>query len=227
MNNIGENHALRPLGVGTPSTQDAQGNPDLGKDAFLKLMMTQMANQDPTAPQDSQEMASQLAQFSTLEVMQQTNEKLDALLMAQAAGNQTSMANLIGKDIKINSSELNHLEGEAENMNILLEGPAKEVTVTIKNDAGVPVRTLHLGTQGKGSFDVEWDGLDDDGNPAPEGLYNFSVGAVDENDEKVEASANIITHVDGMSFENGFPELLCGDLRIALENVLEILEATS
>ena len=226
MNNIGENYALRPFGVDTPSTQDAQATLTSAK-MRSETMMTQMANQDPTAPQDSQEMASQLAQFSTLEVMQQTNEKLDALLMAQAAGNQTSMANLIGKDIKINSSELNHLQGEAENMSILLEGPAKEVTVTIKNEAGVPVRTLHLGTQGKGSFDVEWDGQNDDGNPAPEGLYSFSVGAVDENDEKVEASANIVAHVDGMSFENGFPELLCGDLRIALENVLEILEATS
>jgi flagellar basal-body rod modification protein FlgD len=67
-------------------------------------MMTQMANQDPTSPQDSQEMASQLAQFSTLEAMNSTNDRLDALLLGQAVGNQTAMANLIGKDIKINSS---------------------------------------------------------------------------------------------------------------------------
>ena len=165
MSTVTENYALRPLGVGAPSTQDTQGNPEMGKDAFLKLMMTQMANQDPTAPQDSQQMATQLAQFSTLEAMQQTNAKLGALLMAQAAGNQTAMANLIGKDIKINSSELDHQSGDAENMSILLEGPAKEVTVTIKDASGNAVRTLHLGTQGKGSFDVEWDGLDENGEP--------------------------------------------------------------
>ena len=61
MSTVTENYALRPLGVGAPSTQDTQGNPEMGKDAFLKLMMTQMANQDPTAPQDSQQMATQLA----------------------------------------------------------------------------------------------------------------------------------------------------------------------
>lgn len=227
MNNIGDNHALRPLGVDTPTTQDAQGSPELGKDAFFKLMMAQMANQDPTAPQDSQEMAAQLAQFSTLEIMIQTNRKLDALLMAQTAGNQTSMANLIGKDIKINTTEIDHQEGDTENINIHLEGPAKEVSVTIQNDTGITVRTLQMGTQGTGSFDVAWDGLDENGDPVPEGLYSFSVGAVDEDDTKVESSANIIAHVDGMSFENGYPELLCGDLRIPLENVLEILEATS
>ena len=90
-------------------------------------------------------------------------------------------------------------------MSILLEGPAKEVTVTIKDASGNAVRTLHLGTQGKGSFDVEWDGLDENGEPAPDGLYTFSVGAVDEDDVKVEASANIVAHVDGMSFEKWLP----------------------
>ena len=133
---IGTNNQVRPGAIGAPTTQDAQGNPELDKQAFLKLMMTQMANQDPTAPQDSQEMAAQLAQFSTLEVMQSTNDRLDALLLGQAVGNQTSMANLIGKDIKINTSEMDHKEGNIENINLTLAGPAEEVTVTIKNESG-------------------------------------------------------------------------------------------
>ncbi len=223
---IGTNNQIRPGSIGAPSTQDAQGNPELDKQAFLKLMMTQMANQDPTAPQDSQEMAAQLAQFSTLEVMQATNDRLDALLLGQAVGNQTSMANLIGKDIKINTSEMDHQEGDVENINLTLQGPAEEVTVTIKNENGVVVRTLQLGEQPGGSFDMEWDGLDDNGNPAPEGVYSFDVGAIDGDDNKIESQANIVAHVDGMSFENGYPELLCGDIRVPLENVLEIHEAS-
>jgi flagellar basal-body rod modification protein FlgD len=223
---IGTNNQIRPGSIGAPSTQAAQGNPELDKQAFLKLMMTQMANQDPTSPQDSQEMASQLAQFSTLEAMNSTNDRLDALLLGQAVGNQTAMANLIGKDIKINSSELDHEEGALENINLRLDGPAEEVTVTIKNEHGLTVRTLQLGEQSGGSFDVEWDGLDDNGNPADEGVYTFSVGAIDADENKVESQANIVAHVEGMSFENGYPELICGDLRIPLENVLEIHESS-
>ena len=223
---IGTNNQVRPGAIGAPTTQDAQGNPELDKQAFLKLMMTQMANQDPTAPQDSQEMAAQLAQFSTLEVMQSTNDRLDALLLGQAVGNQTSMANLIGKDIKINTSEMDHKEGNVENINLTLAGPAEEVTVTIKNESGMTVRTLQLGEQPSGSFDMEWDGLDDNGNPVPEGVYSFDVGAIDEDDNKIESQANIVAHVNGMSFENGYPELICGDIRVPLENVLEIHEAS-
>jgi flagellar basal-body rod modification protein FlgD len=223
---IGTNNQLRPGSIGAPSTQEAQGNPELDKQAFLKLMMTQMANQDPTSPQDSQAMAAQLAQFSTLEAMNSTNDRLDALLLGQAVGNQTSMANLIGKDIKINSSELDHQEGELENINLRLDGPAEEVTVTIKNEHGLTIRTLQLGEQSGGSFDVEWDGLDDNGNPAAEGVHTFSVGAINADDEKVESQANIVAHVEGMSFENGYPELICGDLRIPLENVIEIHESS-
>ena len=223
---IGTNNQIRPGGIGAPTTQDAQGNPELDKQAFLKLMMTEMANQDPTAPQYSQEMAAQLAQFSTLEVMQSTNDRLDALLLGQAVGNQTSMANLIGKDIKINTSEMDHKEGNVENINLTLAGPAEEVTVTIKNESGMTVRTLQLGEQPSGSFDMEWDGLDDNGNPVPEGVYSFDVGAIDKDDNKIESQANIVAHVNGMSFENGYPELICGDIRVPLENVLEIHEAS-
>ena len=73
---------------------------------------------------------------------------------------------------------------------------------------------------------MEWDGLDDNGNPVPEGVYSFDVGAIDEDDNKIESQANIVAHVNGMSFENGYPELICGDIRVPLENVLEIHEAS-
>ena len=103
------------------TTQDAQGNPELDKQAFLKLMMTQMANQDPTAPKTVKKMAAQLAQFFHLGGHAINQRSPGTHLLKQAVGNQTSMANLIGKDIKINTSEMDHKEGNVENINLTLK----------------------------------------------------------------------------------------------------------
>jgi flagellar hook assembly protein FlgD len=54
----------------------------MGKDAFLQLLTTQLAHQDPTAPQDNADMIAQLAQFSTLEQLTQISAKLDAIGVA-------------------------------------------------------------------------------------------------------------------------------------------------
>jgi flagellar basal-body rod modification protein FlgD len=68
---------------GTGGTQSAVDVPkrtnQMGKDAFLQLLTTQLAHQDPTAPQDNAQMIAQLAQFSTLEQLTQMNSKLDAI----------------------------------------------------------------------------------------------------------------------------------------------------
>lgn len=76
---------------------------ELGKDAFMKLLVAQMQNQDPMAPQDNQEYIAQLAQFSSLEEMQGVNENLVALAMLQE-GNAllsqlTNSSGLIGKEV--------------------------------------------------------------------------------------------------------------------------------
>ena len=90
----------------TPSSTTPTGNSELGKTEFLKLMMAQLANQDPTSPQSNEAFIAQLAQFATVELMQSQNQNLEQLIVAQTAGNQTGVAALIGKDVVFRTGEL-------------------------------------------------------------------------------------------------------------------------
>jgi len=73
----------------------------LGKDDFLKLLMAQLANQDPTAPTDNQQFVAQLAQFSALEINRQQSEKVDQLLNMQAADQAVG---LIGRQVEVRNA---------------------------------------------------------------------------------------------------------------------------
>ncbi len=72
--------------IGTSASSDAvQGSNKLGKDEFLKLLVAQLANQDPTSPTDNQAFIAQLAQFSTVEQQSTMNDHLEALLVGESA----------------------------------------------------------------------------------------------------------------------------------------------
>ncbi|MEK4228736.1 flagellar hook assembly protein FlgD [Solibacillus sp. FSL H8-0538] len=75
-------------------------NGALGKDAFLKLLVTQLQNQDPTSPMDDKEFIAQMAQFSSLEQMQNMTLAMEALLGSQQQTQMMSYTNFIGKEVK-------------------------------------------------------------------------------------------------------------------------------
>ncbi|HEY9570673.1 MAG TPA: flagellar hook assembly protein FlgD [Metalysinibacillus sp.] len=76
------------------------GNSMLGKDAFLKLLITQLQNQDPTNPMDDREFIAQMAQFSSLEQMQNMTKAMESLLLSQQQSQLMEYTNFIGKDVK-------------------------------------------------------------------------------------------------------------------------------
>jgi flagellar basal-body rod modification protein FlgD len=81
-------------GVGTSSLSQAMGgNDSLGKDAFLKLLVEQIKNQDPLEPKDNSEFVAQLAQFSSLEQTMGINDRLDRLSVQSQGSANTAVAN--------------------------------------------------------------------------------------------------------------------------------------
>lgn len=84
-----------PVVTGTPQ------NAGLGQDDFLKILLTQLQFQDPLKPLDNQEFIAQMAQFTSLEMNRQQNDKTDALLTIQAA---TQALALIGKQVEVSTS---------------------------------------------------------------------------------------------------------------------------
>lgn len=83
-----------------PRVTDKADNGELGKDAFLKILITQLQNQDPTSPMDDKEFISQMAQFSSLEQMQNMTKAMENLLASQNQTQLMSYTSFIGKEVK-------------------------------------------------------------------------------------------------------------------------------
>lgn len=210
--------------IPSPLSQPAGGaSGELGKDAFVRLLLTQLQSQDPTAPQSSEAFVAQLAQFTTVELAQQQNSNLESLLLATAASNQTAVSTLVGKDVAFASDTMKLTEsGEARDLRVRLDGAATDVVVSVVDKSGKTVRTIDMGAQ-NGDADLAFDGLAADGTPLPPGEYTLKVVAQNDGAE-VGASVLQRGHVEGVSFIDGVATLLVGGLKIRLPDVVEIHE---
>ena len=117
------------------------GNAELGKDAFMKMMLAQMKNQDPTNPTPSHEMAAQLAQFSSLEQLSNINTGIEGLKTSQApAANYQALA-FIGKKVSGDGSVVTRVKGDTKHdISFELMGDAQKAKITVKDAAGTVVR---------------------------------------------------------------------------------------
>jgi flagellar basal-body rod modification protein FlgD len=200
----------------------APAKKELGKDDFLRLLITQLANQDPLSPVDNQAFIAQLAQFASVEQLQGLGTRLDTLLLAQASTNQMNVAGLVGKEVLFKTDGVDLAAGQPATLQARLSGPASDVTAVVQDASGRIVRTLQLGPRAAGSVDFAWDGLDERGNPCPPGRYRVSVSGRDASDAPVPVDLRARGRVRGVSFDGEAPVLLVGSSRIALPNVVEI-----
>jgi flagellar basal-body rod modification protein FlgD len=209
---------------GADQTGKPQGSSKLGKEEFLKLLMAQMGNQDPTAPTDNSAFVAQLANFATLELQQNANTSLESLLLAQASANQTSMASFVGRDVMYKSETLQLIEGEKTGGIAKLAAPATNVTVVVTDKDGKTVRTMQLGPHDAGTVAFSWDGRNDGGKIQPAGEYKVRVTAQDSNKKSVAVEQRGTGHVTGVAYEDGVAMLKIGDAKIKVADILEINE---
>jgi flagellar basal-body rod modification protein FlgD len=159
--------------AGTTTTATATSS---AQDRFLKLLTTQLQNQDPLNPLDNAQMTSQLAQISTVDGITQLNASLQTLLTNANASQSLQAAALVGHGVLVPGSGLTLSQGTALG-GFDLSGPADTVTATIKDASGVTVRTLHLGAMPAGTNTFSWDGKTDKGTAAADGAYTVSFSA--------------------------------------------------
>ncbi len=175
------NSATKSGSTSATSATDEQQN------RFLKLLTTQLKNQDPLNPMDNAQMTSQLAQMSTVSGIEKLNVTLNSLV--DSFGNSQSMqaAGLIGKSVLVSGSSLSLTDGSAYG-GVNLSGAADQVKITILDSAGKVVQTQNLGARDAGNFNFAWDGMTDAGTKAPDAAYKFSVEAT-QGGEKITADA--------------------------------------
>jgi flagellar basal-body rod modification protein FlgD len=210
-----------------PTTADPTGSSALGKDDFLKLLMAQLQNQDPTAPTDDSAFVAQLAQFSALEQAQGTNSRLDQLLAAQTSTTQTAAVDFIGKVVDFRTDTMNLEAGLATTADVTLGGNAAKASAQIVDATGRVVRTLQLPAQVAGTVPVTWDGNDDVGTRQPPGAYTLRVTATDAAGNSVPVSLQGSGAVAGVAFDNGVPGLLVNGTTVRMSQVTSINERTT
>jgi len=204
----------------------AVGNNELGKDAFLKLMLAQMKHQDPTNPMQSHEMAAQLAQFTSLEQLNNINTTLEGMRDGQAPNTNFQALAFIGKKVSGDSSKLTRAAGDTKHgFNFDLMNDAAKTSVTIKDAAGNVVRKMDLPNLKKGPNAIEWNGLDEAGLPARAGEYKFVVEASGSNGQKIFAKTSFEGRITGLNYGKDGPVLMVGDQTIRMSDVKKIEDA--
>lgn len=146
------------------------------QDRFMKLLVTQMKNQDPMNPLDNAQVTSQFAQLSTVTGIDKLNDTLASLMGSYQSSQTLQAASMIGRGVLAPGSNIDLLKSSAL-MGVELSGDADKISVTIRNSNGEEVNTLELGAQAAGSLPLTWDGRTRDGSTAPDGRYTFTVNA--------------------------------------------------
>jgi flagellar basal-body rod modification protein FlgD len=217
----------------TSSTGTASGgltgatNTSLGKDDFLKLLTAQLQNQDPLNPQDNSAFVAQLAQFSSLEQLQNVSGKLDTMLTAEATTNQLSTTNLVGKSVLYKTDRVSLAQGQSTQLQLSLDGNAASTMVVISNANGDVVRRIDAGARSAGTSSVTWDGRDASGNTVPAGDYLVSVTAAAADGSKITSAARTRGTITGVTFDAGVAKLLVGSATVSMSDVVSISAPTA
>jgi len=159
---------------GTTSTTTSDVNAT--QDRFIKLLVTQMQNQDPLNPMDNAAVTSQMAQLSTVTGINTLNTTLNSLISSVQTGQSYQASSMIGHNVLVAGSSVT-TSGGGGNFGVDLPVGADNVSVAIKDSSGNAIRTIALGAQSAGTLPLSWDGITDTGSVAPTGSYQFAVTA--------------------------------------------------
>ncbi|CAI8387195.1 MAG: Basal-body rod modification protein FlgD [Porticoccaceae bacterium UBA1117] len=152
---------------------------ELGRDAFLQLLTTQLTNQDPLNPMENEAFVAQLAQFSSLEANIGMQSSLEDMAAGMRQDQMMAGASLVGKKVAVEGGLFQGGNGATTNGTVNLESGADAVIVNIYDrSTGDLVFSETRGSQMPGDLDVSWEGVSNAGNIAPSGNYLMSVSAV-------------------------------------------------
>ena len=171
---------------------------------FLKLLTTQLQNQDPLSPMDTNQFTQQLVEFASVEQQMKSNDSLSTLVSLDQAAQTTSALNLVGATVVVDGSTTQLNNGSAT-WNLSVTKPAT-ATVTIKDATG---QTAYTGTFGvnAGAQNFVWDGHGNNGTLWPNGSYTMAAIATDASGQTTAISTQIQAKVDSVDLTQTPPLL--------------------
>ncbi len=185
----GNSNVLNDLSINKKHPAETKGGNELGQKAFLKLMITQMENQDPLSPQENSDFIAQLAQFSSVESLDQLNNKFTNFSDSFVANQALQASSLVGRSVTVPTSSTRLEMGGVVTALVDLPSHTNNLNVNIHDASGALVDQIRLGAQSAGDVNLRWDGraIELNGQPVdwssshpnglPPGNYTFKVTA--------------------------------------------------
>ena len=168
---------INSLGTKTNAATEEQ---DLGKDAFLQLMIAQLQNQHPLSPAKNEDFIAQLAQFSSVEGIQNINSSIEELATAFRSSQALEASSLVGRQVQVSADTATLSADGPVRGTIDLATSSANIKLYIEGPDGQVIRTQDIGTQERGAIDFTWDGTNESGLRVADGTYRvYASGLVD------------------------------------------------
>ncbi|MGJ8647646.1 MAG: flagellar hook assembly protein FlgD [Marinomonas colpomeniae] len=216
----GTDSAKSKSGIEKPEVQ-AEKTAMADQNVFLKLYIEQLKGQDPTSPQDANDMVAQMSQFSSLERLTGISDQLENMATSLTSNQALSASTLVGKSILMEGSKTKMTEdGSDIQLRMTIPENSQSATLKIYDADNKIVRTATLNAD-----DYKWDKLDDDGNTLPSGEYRFAASSANAEGEISAMITRLPTRIQGVTIngENGTVLNVENHGKIKLTNELEIL----
>jgi len=218
--------AVSSVGTTTGTSANAASRQTIADnfDTFLTLLTTQLKNQNPLDPLDTNQFTQQLVQFTSVEQQLKTNDFLEAMMLANQNVGSSQAVGYIGKTVTASGAKSELVAGKAS-WNFAVQEPA-DISVTVKDASGNVVFTKQ-GSVGQGESVFNWDGIGDDGKKKPDGSYSITIEGRDEEGKLVDVLTEMTGEVTGVDLTGSEPVLLVGNARVNMSSVLSVRAATA
>ena len=215
-----EQEAASRAGSGSGSGGDSPAQLSQTFDDFLRLLTTQLRNQDPISPIDSTEFTNQLVLFSQVEQQIATNDKFDQLLALQGAGNFGDPIGYLDQEVEFVGNRF-QFNGDPATVGYGMPGDIPAAVIEIRNASGTVVYVQEA-TTNFGRNEFVWDGRTISGGPALPGAYTFAIKANDADGEEVEIPTFVRGRVNGVENVEGTSILLVDNVPVNMGDVIAV-----
>lgn len=189
---------------------------------FLKLLTTQMTNQDPLDPMDTSEYTQQLVQYSQVEQSIQQTGRLNDILGQLALQQMSQASSYIGREARFDSP-VSGLGDAPAHWTYYVDGTPAAMTATIKDSSGKVVNTVKLDAESQGTY--KWDGTLADGSKVEDGAYTLSVEATDSAGNKLDTTINSVAIVSDVVTDGTNIMLGVNGIRMSASGLVAIAAA--
>ena len=200
------------------SSSAAKLEDDLNR--FLNLLVTQLKNQDPLDPMDSNEFTSQLVQFASVEQQIFQNSNLETLVSLQQTNQISSMVDFIDKTVEVEGTKF-PLENSQATFTYTMPAGAKSASIIIRDTSGLTIYEQDADLE-QGQHTFEWDGRDRNGGTATDGAYSAFISGLDQQGNLLKIEQTVTGRITGIGLENGETTLFMGDIEVPQTQVLSV-----